>query len=719
MNSEKASPAASAPMKNTVAPHTDQILARALTWRYVVAFALLASLSTAAWFSLDLVISEQKNTAAIVNISGRQRMLSQRTALLANVLVRTPVEERAAVREQLQAAIELMTRSHHGLTHGDEAMGLPRTLSPAVRALYFEEPHSLDQQVDGYLKVITAFLLLDDEALNHATPLLQSLTSTSANILVKKLDQVVHQYQLEGEASVRHLQKIETSFWLLTLLLLLLEARLIFHPFTQHVRKLLQQLQSVTDDLQLHQENLEQLVAQRTATLEETTQSLIDSEEKFRLISTAAQDAIVILGQDELIHYWNPAAERLLGYTANEVIGQNLHELITPQRYRAEAHQGFQRFQEYGVGNLIGKTFDIEGLTKHGEEVPVSLSISAFMLNGHWHSVGILRDITERKEAEQKLRESERRLATLLDHNKIHMWAFDGTRYLYTNKQWFDYTGQNPADDLTLDRWLSAVHPADIESSKAIWLANWANKTEHDNHFRLRRHDGVYRDFFSHAVPIFDEQGHFQYFQGFNLDVTERKQMEEQVRQLAFYDALTGLPNRRLLNDRLIQALALSKRSQHYGALMFIDLDNFKPLNDQHGHGVGDLLLIEVAQRLTSGIREVDTVARFGGDEFVVMLNELETDPAEATAHAVQVAEKILETLAAPYTLPLTELADQPVITHHCTASIGVAMFINHAVSRETLLKQADIAMYRAKERGRNAICLYEDAPQAAAEQRN
>lgn len=700
-------------MKNTAAPHTDQILARALTWRYGVAFALLASLSTAAWFSLDLVIAEHASSAAIVNISGRQRMLSQRTALLANVLMQTPAQERAPVREQLQTAIELMERSHHGLTHGDEAMGLPRSMSPAVRALYFEEPHSLDQQVDGYLTVARAFLQLDDEALKHAAPLLQSLTHTSANMLVKKLDQVVHQYQIEGEASVQRLQKLETTFWLLTLLLLLLEARLIFQPFTRHVRNLLQQLEHVTDDLLLHQENLEQLVAQRTASLEETTQSLIDSEEKFRLISTAAQDAIVILGQDELIHYWNPAAERLFGYSANEAIGQNLHELITPPRYRAEAHHGFQRFQEYGVGKLINNTFDIEGLHRHGEEIPLSLSISAFMLNGHWHAVGILRDITERKNAEQKLRESERRLATLLDHNKIHMWAFDGTHYLYTNRQWFDYTGQNPADHLTLDRWLSAVHPADIESSSAIWLANWNNKTEHDNHFRLRRYDGVYRDFFCHAVPIFDEHGQFQYFQGFNLDVTERKQMEEQVRQLAFYDALTGLPNRRLLNDRLTQALALSKRSQHYGALMFIDLDNFKPLNDQHGHSVGDLLLIEVARRLTCGIREVDTVARFGGDEFVVMLSELEAAADEATAHAAQVAEKILETLAAPYLLPLTEQADQPVITHHCTASIGVTL-IHHSVSREESIRQADLAMYRAKESGRNQICFYADMPTTA-----
>ena len=124
-------------------------------------------------------------------------------------------------------------------------------------------------------------------------------------------------------------------------------------------------------------------------------------------------------------------------------------------------------------------------------------------------------------------------------------------------------------------------------------------------------------------------------------DITERKQAEEQILNLALYDALTGLPNRRLLNDRLAQTMAASKRSTHYSALMFLDLDNFKPLNDTQGHHAGDLLLIEVAQRISHGVRAVDVVARFGGDEFVVILNELDQDRIQATVHAALVAEKL------------------------------------------------------------------------------
>ena len=198
------------------------------------------------------------------------------------------------------------------------------------------------------------------------------------------------------------------------------------------------------------------------------------------------------------------------------------------------------------------------------------------------------------------------------------------------------------------------------------------------------------------------------------IDITERKQMEEQVRHLAFYDALTNLPNRRLLNDRLSQTMAASKRSGSYGALMFLDLDNFKPLNDTHGHVVGDLLLIEVARRLTGCIRQMDTVARFGGDEFVVMLSELNLDKAMSIRQTEIVAEKIRSRLAESYRLSVKrEGQAEAVIEHLCTVSIGVSLFINHEASQDEILKWADAAMYRAKDAGRNSIRFYDPDGQA------
>lgn len=183
----------------------------------------------------------------------------------------------------------------------------------------------------------------------------------------------------------------------------------------------------------------------------------------------------------------------------------------------------------------------------------------------------------------------------------------------------------------------------------------------------------------------------------------------EQLRNMAFYDSLTLLPNRRLLNDRISQALAASKRSGQYCALMFLDMDNFKPLNDQYGHAVGDLLLIEVARRITSCIRETDTVARFGGDEFVVMLTELDADYAESTKQAQSIAEKIRAVLSEPYLFSLQQ-HDLTIkrIEHSCTCSIGIVLFPFPKGDQEEILKHADAAMYQAKDKGRNTIQFFE-----------
>jgi diguanylate cyclase (GGDEF)-like protein len=211
------------------------------------------------------------------------------------------------------------------------------------------------------------------------------------------------------------------------------------------------------------------------------------------------------------------------------------------------------------------------------------------------------------------------------------------------------------------------------------------------------------------GVPIYDKNDQIIGLRGTGLNISERKEMEERVHQLAFYDPLTSLPNRRLLNDRLSQAIAAGQRNGLYGALMFLDLDNFKPLNDTHGHGVGDLLLIEAASRLKKCVRSMDTVARFGGDEFVVMLSELDADKADATEQARLVAEKILTALSETYVLKASHGEEAQSVEHQCTASIGVTVFLNHVSSQDDILMQADAAMYEAKVAGRNSIRFHEE----------
>ncbi|MEO8343682.1 MAG: diguanylate cyclase [Gallionella sp.] len=192
-------------------------------------------------------------------------------------------------------------------------------------------------------------------------------------------------------------------------------------------------------------------------------------------------------------------------------------------------------------------------------------------------------------------------------------------------------------------------------------------------------------------------------------DITVRKAAENEIKNMAFYDTLTQLPNRRMLMERLSQAITTSKRSGRYGVLMFLDLDNFKPLNDKYGHVVGDLLLIEVARRLTSCVREADTIARFGGDEFVVMLSELDVEKADPVTQASIVAEKIRLALAEPYTLEVQQEGQATTtVNHHCTSSIGVVLLTNNEAGLEDILMWADTAMYQAKRDGRNLIRFYE-----------
>ena len=204
--------------------------------------------------------------------------------------------------------------------------------------------------------------------------------------------------------------------------------------------------------------------------------------------------------------------------------------------------------------------------------------------------------------------------------------------------------------------------------------------------------------------------GTLTHYVGSFFDITERKKAEEEINRLAFFDALTGLPNRRLLLDRLQQALAASARSGRHGAIMFIDLDNFKTLNDTQGHDCGDLLLVEIAQRLRSCVREGDTVARLGGDEFVVMLEDLANQVEQAALQAEEVGEKIRMDINRPCTVKDCE--------SHSTASIGVSLFVGRENTAEALLKYADIAMYQAKGAGRNAVRFFDPEMQAVLEAR-
>ena len=320
-------------------------------------------------------------------------------------------------------------------------------------------------------------------------------------------------------------------------------------------------------------------------------------------------------------------------------------------------------------------------------------------------------NITANKLVEDALREQEaffHLIAESID-DFIVVLDLDGRR-LYASPSYRQFFGATR--DMRGTDSFATLHPDDRERVKQVFSETVHSGIGRQIDYRLQLIDGSIREMESTGSVIRDSEGRVARVVVVSRDVTARKQMEGQVRQLAFYDPLTNLPNRRLLNDRLYQALAASTRSGRYGALIFLDLDNFKALNDTQGHAVGDLLLIEAAQRLRDCIREMDTVARFGGDEFVVMISELDVDKAESRSQAGQIAEKIRIALAQPYRLTVRHEGSEGIadttIEYPCTASIGVALFIHHEASQDDILRWADTAMYQAKEDGCNLIRFYE-----------
>lgn len=211
--------------------------------------------------------------------------------------------------------------------------------------------------------------------------------------------------------------------------------------------------------------------------------------------------------------------------------------------------------------------------------------------------------------------------------------------------------------------------------------------------------------------PIFDGAGQFTGYRGLARDITERKLAEAEIQRLAFYDELTGLPNRRLLMDRLDRAANACAREGCHGALLFLDLDNFKGINDTMGHEWGDRLLVQVGGRIGACVRATDTVARLGGDEFVVVLQGLHAEVDVAAAEAEAVAQKVLAALNEPYVVQNSEV--------HSTPSIGIALFRGVQLPVQELLQRADLAMYQAKAQGRNTLCFFDPAMQAAASARS
>lgn len=426
-----------------------------------------------------------------------------------------------------------------------------------------------------------------------------------------------------------------------------------------------------------------------------TEEALRGSEARMSAITAAMPDILMVLDEDGRYIKVRAPDESLLAAEAGDLIGRRLAEVLPPDKaaifadYLARTlSSDTTQVLEYSLETLAGlRVFEARGR-------PLGSTV-----NGRRAVVLVTRDITERVRLQE-----EQRIAAIAFESQQGMMITDAySVILRVNKAFTDITGFAAGEAIGQRTSLLSSGRHDKAFYRDMWAQLNRSGAWEGEIWNRRRNGEVYPERLSISA-VRDEQGLVTHYVAAFMDITFSKAAEDEIRRLAFYDALTGLPNRRLLSDRLGQAMATGARNSRHGALMFIDLDDFKNVNDLLGHHNGDLLLQKAGGRLRDLVRETDTVARFGGDEFVVLLADLPEQSVDAAQLAERVAEAMLAALNRPYVLDGQ--------TRQISASIGIAMFSGSTHSIEEMLRRADLSMYESKQKGKNRLQFFDPVMQ-------
>jgi diguanylate cyclase (GGDEF)-like protein/PAS domain S-box-containing protein len=459
-------------------------------------------------------------------------------------------------------------------------------------------------------------------------------------------------------------------------------------------------------ELRVHQIELEM----QNEALRQTQLALEESLNRYVSLYDFAPVGYLTLTENGTIAEANLIGADLLGESRTTFIKQRFPRFIVPED-SDRWHQHFYCMKQHGKskscevrmcrsdGSLFYARLDclLLGSVNHATESQepnlIAQTLSPINTNGLMMRV-VLTDVTEMKMVEQELRVA----ATVFESQEGMMVTDAKSVILKVNHAFTNITGYTAEEAVGKTPHLLSSGRHEVEFYIAMWSRIHSTGTWQGEIFNRRKNGEIFPQWLT-ITAVKGGDGTVTHYVATLTDITARKAAEEEMHLLAFYDSLTRLPNRRLLLDRLQRAMITSARTRQYCALMFVDLDNFKSLNDSLGHDVGDLMLQLVAQRLALCVREGDTVSRIGGDEFLVMLENLNENAQEASSLAETIGQKILAAINQPFQLS----------GHVClsTASIGITLFINHVYTVAEIQKQADIAMYEAKSVGRNEVRFF------------
>ncbi|MBC7952680.1 MAG: diguanylate cyclase [Rhodospirillaceae bacterium] len=627
-----------------------------LTIRYVAVLAVLGSLAIASFLGLARIMMDAESGTALVNVSGRQAALVERIAFLGTRLAVLPVAstERAEVEHSFADAINLLESSHAGLLAGMPELRAPKLPSVALQSLYFGPGGNADADVRAFSQHARVLMLRSPAVPALDDPDLVALTTAASGPLLRQLDTLTALYQRENEERLVSLSALHGAALVAILGLLVISAAGVFQPMVSRIK----------------------------ADIEERCRAekgLRDSEERlWKILEECPVGVSVSRRDDGRVVFANTRFCEILGAERDQVLGKfaRNHYVDDDQRHRVIAQLKAQ-----------GKIDDqeVEFVRRDGTHFWSLLTVRTTKVERDTVNLAWVYDISAIKAAEEKLKltakvvESASEAVVITNiRNEIE----------YVNPAFTTITEYEAGEVIGLNPRMLQSGRHDGDFYRAMW-AEIAKSGRWQGEIWNRRKSGEFFAEWLSIAAIKDDQGHTTHHIAIFSDITHRKEDEERVWRQANYDALTGLPNRALFMDRLSQAVRQNRREGKKFALMFLDLDGFKQVNDTLGHAAGDILLQQTGERLTECMRSSDTVARLAGDEFTCILSGI-----HGREDAAMVAAKILERLIEPFNLDGRD--------GHVRGSIGIALFPENATDENSLLKMADYAMYSVKKNGKN-----------------